>query len=159
LGLSGAPVCASKAIFPLAELFTSMRIQDSLAENISTFQAELERVKSILRLSDSGPGKLFVLLDEPLKGTNSEDRFCGVSAFLEKLIGNGTSGILATHDLRLTSAFQHLPHKVFNCHFDISVVGEDYNFDYKLREGICKTFNASLLLKKIGLDVNSREMI
>lgn len=152
LGLSGAPVCATKAVIPFVRLYSSMRIKDSLTENISTFQVELERVKDILKLSASGE-KLFVLLDEPLRGTNSEDRFYGVSALVKQLISNGTSGVLATHDLRLTSAFEDLPYNVSNYHFDISVVGQDYTFDYKLKEGICRTFNASLLLKKIGLDL------
>jgi len=154
LGLSGAPVCASKAVIPFVRLYTSMRIKDSLTENISTFQAELERVKNILKLSASGE-KLFVLLDEPLRGTNSEDRFSGVSALIKQLIANKTSGILATHDLRLTTAFQHLPQNISNYRFDISVVNQDYAFDYKLKEGICRTFNASLLLKKIGLNLDS----
>lgn len=154
LALSGGPVCATKAIIPSVKLYTSMRIKDSLSENTSTFQAELERVKSILKLSELGQ-KLFVLLDEPLRGTNSEDRFLGVSALVKQLISNKTSGILATHDLRLTTAFQYLPRKVSNYHFDISVVNQDYAFDYKLKEGVCKTFNASLLLKKIGLDLDS----
>lgn len=154
LGLCGAPVCASKAVIPFIRLYSSMRIKDSLTENISTFQAELERVKNILKLSESGQ-KLFVLLDEPLRGTNSEDRFLGVSALVKQLIMNKTSGILATHDLRLTTAFHNLPENVSNAHFDISVVNHDYAFDYKLKEGICKTFNASLLLRKIGLDLDS----
>jgi hypothetical protein len=33
------------------------------------------------------------------------------------------------------------------------VLGEEMLFDYKLKTGACKTFNASLLLRQIGVDV------
>ncbi len=158
LALAGAPVCATNAVVPFVILFSSMRIKDSLIESISTFQAELERVTKVLDLSEK-PEKLFVLFDEPLRGTNSEDRFYGVSALIKQLIKNKISGIVATHDLRLTSAFHGLSKSVSNFHFDISVVGQEYTFDYKLKEGVCSTFNASMLLKKIGLELDKEEAV
>jgi uncharacterized metal-binding protein len=39
-------------------------------------------------------------------------------------------------------------------HFDIKIEDNSMFFDYKLKDGICNNFNASLLLKEIGLDLN-----
>jgi hypothetical protein len=43
------------------------------------------------------------------------------------------------------------PNYIRNFYFDIQVEGEEMHFDYKLKPGECKTFNASLLLKRIGI--------
>ncbi|MNF05126.1 hypothetical protein D3C87_1773900 [compost metagenome] len=46
------------------------------------------------------------------------------------------------------------PEKVRNYHFDIQITEGEMEFDYKLKHGPCKTFNAALLLKQIGLTLN-----
>ncbi|MCK7541987.1 MAG: hypothetical protein MZV63_69410 [Marinilabiliales bacterium] len=40
-----------------------------------------------------------------------------------------------------------------NYHFDVKVSGEELFFDYKLTPGVCSSFNASLLMKKMGIKV------
>jgi hypothetical protein len=35
----------------------------------------------------------------------------------------------------------------------VEVEGEELYFDYKLKEGVCKSLNASILMKKIGIDL------
>jgi DNA mismatch repair ATPase MutS len=40
-----------------------------------------------------------------------------------------------------------------NYHFDVQVEGEELYFDYKLKEGICTSLNASILMKKIGIEL------
>jgi DNA mismatch repair ATPase MutS len=42
---------------------------------------------------------------------------------------------------------------VRNFNFDIQVKDGEMLFDYKIKQGECKTFNASLLLKQIGIEV------
>lgn len=41
-----------------------------------------------------------------------------------------------------------------NYHFDIQVVDGEMLFDYRLKAGECKIFNASLLLRGIGIEVD-----
>ena len=43
-----------------------------------------------------------MILDEILKGTNSTDKAIGSRKFVEKLVGQNATGIIATHDLSLT---------------------------------------------------------
>ncbi len=40
-----------------------------------------------------------------------------------------------------------------NYHFDVQVNNEQLFFDYKLKEGICKSMNASVLMKQIGIEM------
>lgn len=96
----------------------------------------------------------FVLIDEMLRGTNSKDKYLGSKVFIEKLISQRTPALFATHDLQLSEMETDHPDGVRNFHFDIQLAHGEMNFDYKLKHGPCKTFNAALLLKQIGLALN-----
>ena len=62
-------------------------------------------------------------------------------------------GLVATHDLQIAQLETKYPNYVRNFYFDIQVINGEMIFDYKIKHGECKTFNASLLLKQIGIDV------
>jgi DNA mismatch repair ATPase MutS len=152
LAFAGAPVCASAFTISLVRLHSSMRISDSLEENISSFYAELRRLRAIISGAESDP-KVFLLLDEILRGTNSDDRYTGSVALIKQLTGYGAVAMVATHDLRLAGMEQELPQAIENYHFDVKVNDEELFFDYLLTPGICSSFNASLLMKKMGIKV------
>ncbi|MDX9729304.1 MAG: hypothetical protein RBT50_08575, partial [Bacteroidales bacterium] len=152
LAFAGAPVCASAFTVSLVRLHSSMRISDSLEENISSFYAELRRLRAIISGAESDP-KVFLLLDEILRGTNSDDRYTGSVALIKQLTGYGAVAMVATHDLRLAGLEQELPQSIENYHFDVKVNDEELFFDYLLTPGICSSFNASLLMKKMGIKV------
>ncbi|MDR1153688.1 MAG: hypothetical protein LBL04_03175 [Bacteroidales bacterium] len=153
LALAGAPVCASALAVTNCQLYTYMRIADNLEEHTSSFYAELKRLKQLIDITKDGQ-KVFFLLDEVLRGTNSRDRQIGSMALARQLAGQQVSGIIATHDLALGELEKELPHHVRNSHFDVQINGEDMSFDYRLHRGICTSLNASLLMKKIGIEVN-----
>lgn len=152
LAFAGAPVCASAFTVSLVRLHSSMRIADSLEENISSFYAELRRLRAIISGAESDP-KVFLLLDEILRGTNSDDRYAGSVALIKQLTGYGAVAMVATHDLRLAGLEKELPQSIENYHFDVKVNDEELFFDYRLTPGICSSFNASLLMKKMGIKV------
>lgn len=152
LALAGAPVCASAFTVSLVRLHSSMRISDSLEENISSFYAELRRLRAIISGAESDP-KVFLLLDEILRGTNSDDRYTGSVALIKQLTGYGATAMVATHDLRLAGLEQELHGAIENYHFDVKVNDEELFFDYRLTPGVCSSFNASLLMKKMGIKV------
>lgn len=152
LAFAGAPVCASAFTVSLVRLHSSMRISDSLEENISSFYAELRRLRSIISGAESDP-RAFLLLDEILRGTNSDDRYAGSVALIKQLTGYGAVAMVATHDLRLAGLEKELPESIENYHFDVKVNDEELFFDYLLTPGICSSFNASLLMKKMGIKV------
>jgi hypothetical protein len=152
LALAGAPVCAGSFTVTNCLLYTYMRIADNLEEHTSSFYAELKRLKKLIDITKDGR-KVFFLLDEVLRGTNSRDRQIGSMALIRQLAGQRVSGIIATHDLALGELEQELPGNISNSHFDVRINGEDMSFDYKLYRGICASLNASILMKKIGIEV------
>lgn len=153
LAYAGAPVCATQMELSIFKILTYMRIKDSLNESTSTFKAELNRLKMILE-NVAIHQNSFVLIDEMLRGTNSKDKFLGSKAFIEKLITVGTPTLFATHDLQLAELKDIYETAVRNYHFDIQIDGGEMNFDYKIKQGPCTTFNAAILLKEIGLSVD-----
>ncbi|MFB5945051.1 MutS-related protein [Albibacterium profundi] len=152
LAYTGAPVKAQSMDISVMHIVTYMRIRDSVNESTSTFKAELNRIKQVLEEVEQHKNVCF-LLDELLRGTNSVDKYLGSKAIIEKLISYQGVGLVATHDLKLAELAEAYPGYVRNFHFDIQVKGEDMLFDYRLKDGACTIFNASMLLKKIGITI------
>jgi hypothetical protein len=149
LAKAGFPVMAEKFVFPNLSLYSSMRTSDDLTDESSYFHAELIRLRFIVDAIERGE-KVFIILDEILKGTNSKDKEEGSAKFLSKLIQLNTRGIIATHDLKLTElADQNEALK--NLYFDTTISGDEISFDYTIREGVAQNMNASFLLRKMGL--------
>lgn len=153
LAYSGAPVCAKSLTVSVMKLVTYMRIKDSLNESTSTFKAELDRLKMILEKTAT-ENDMLVLIDEMLRGTNSKDKYEGSKAFIERLVAQQTVALVATHDLQIADLAGDYPGQLRNFHFDIKMQNQDMFFDYKIKDGACKTFNASILLREIGLGVD-----
>jgi hypothetical protein len=152
LAQTGAPVCAKRFVFSPVQLYTSMRISDNLADNTSTFYAELKKLKSIIDEVNKHE-KVFVLLDEILRGTNSFDKHKGSEALIKQLIAEDAVAVIATHDVELGKMKDEYNEQISNYYFDVQVAGEELYFDYKIKSGICQSMNASLLMKKIGIEI------
>lgn len=150
----GAPVFAKKLDLRLGmEPICYMRITDSIYENASTFKAEIDRIKLVLEALKDGKLHIF-LIDEMLRGTNSEDKLKGSMALFEKLVNENAIALLATHDLRLSEISAKYANEVKNFYFEYSTANGELIFDYLIKEGVCKSFNASLLLEAIGLKMS-----
>lgn len=152
LACIGAPVYAKELVIYPTNLITSLRTTDSLTANESYFYAELKRLKNIIDKLQSGE-KLFIILDEILKGTNSIDKQKGSLALIRQLIRYNTCGIIATHDLILGSLYDELPDYISNYRFEADIDGNELSFTYKLQEGIAKNLNACFLMEKMGITV------
>lgn len=151
LAQAGAPVCASEMQLSLTKIFTSMRTKDELEENVSSFYAELKRLKKLIESIDGEQPTLF-MIDEVLKGTNSEDRHKGAIALIKQLNKSYAFGLVSTHDLVLGSLANQLT-GVKNYSFNSEIKGDEINFDYQLTEGICKSFNATKLMQNMGIQI------
>ncbi len=153
LAQMGAVVSAAAFACSPMRVFSSMRTQDSLEESTSSFYAELKRLRKLLELADErAHAPVFYLLDEILKGTNSADRHRGAEALIRQLHTKTASGMVSTHDLELgewgaTETYIH------NFHFRSDVENGRLHFDYRLHEGICRSFNASELMRMMGIAI------
>jgi hypothetical protein len=149
LGMIGLPLGGSKALIGPVVLMTSMRINDSLAEGSSYFKAEVERLSELMRIVQLDK-RSFVLMDEILRGTNSNDKRLGTIGFCDKLIKMYAKGVLATHDLEVATHFEGTP-GVKNINFESRLEQGELVFDYQLREGIAINTNASIIMRLKGI--------
>lgn len=146
----GAPVCATYFKCSLLQLISSMRISDSLKDDVSYFYAELQRLKSIKENAAKGSPTL-ILLDEMLRGTNSKDKQLGSKGFVENLLQYKCLVIVATHDLLLGQLEDEYPDKIKNFSFESFLQDNQLIFDYKIRSGVAQNTNASFLMKNLGI--------
>jgi len=152
LAATGAPVMAREMQFRPTEIITSMRIRDSLSSRESTFYAELKRLRKIIDVHNHG-NQALVLLDEILKGTNSKDKHFGSEMFIRQLIELNSAGLIATHDLELSKLAKEFPDNIRNYCFEVQIDKQEFIYDYKLRNGVCQTMNATELMKKMGISI------
>jgi hypothetical protein len=150
LACMGIPVCAETLTVYPAHLVTSLRTADSLTSNESYFFAELKRLKMIIDRLDAGE-RLFIILDEILKGTNSVDKQKGSISLIKQLVKKGACGIIATHDLLLGTLSATFPDNVHNRRFEADIQNDELTFTYKIRDGIAQNMNATFLMKKMGI--------
>ncbi len=150
LAMAGAPVLAKRFSLSPVQIFTGIKTTDSLQDGESYFFAELKRLKEIITRLEQEE-KIFIILDEILRGTNSADKQTGSKALIKKLIRLGASGVIATHDLSLGELAQHFPENIVNKRFEVEIENNQLHFDYLLKEGVSQNLNATFLMKKMGI--------
>jgi DNA mismatch repair ATPase MutS len=149
LGGIGSVVCANKATMHPLPVLVSMRLSDSLSDSESYFFAEIKRLKQIMDALEEKPA--FVLLDEILRGTNSDDKRNGTIEVVKKIIAKKAIGAIATHDIEVCLTTNEYPETLINQCFEVEIKNNELHFDYKLREGICKNKSATFLMQKMGV--------
>ena len=145
----GLPVCAREAAIHPLPLLVSMRLSDSLSDGKSYFFAEINRIEQIMTALKRE--RCMVLLDEILRGTNSEDKQYGTIKIIEQLLSLKAIGIVATHDIEVCKTADRYPEQLQNKCFESYIHEGELTFDYKLREGICQNKNATFLMEKLGI--------
>lgn len=150
LAQCGAPVCATAFEFTPLHILSSIRVSDSLQEHTSYFMAELKKLHVIVEELATGKPSL-VLIDEILRGTNSDDKSHGSEQFIKKLLPTNSITLFATHDLSLGSLETAYPDLLSNYCFESTIQNGELSFDYRLRKGIAQNKNASFLMEKMGI--------
>ncbi len=145
----GAPVCATNANIHPLQILVSMRLSDSLSDSESYFYAEIKRLKQIMDQLENKTA--FVLLDEILRGTNSDDKRTGTIEVVKKMISKNAIGAIATHDIEVCFTTKDYPNQLINKCFEVEIINNDLHFDFKLHDGICKNKSATFLMKKMGV--------
>jgi len=149
LARTGGFVCAGEMRLAVLGVATSMRLADDLNEGVSTFYAELKRIKAVIELIQSQPNTVF-LIDEIFRGTNSIDRLAGAKGVISKLDSLNAIGLLSTHDLELCE-LESLHSRIRNYSFSEHYKNNKLCFDYKLKSGKSNTTNAKYLMQMIGI--------
>lgn len=150
LAYAGAPVCAKSMRLSFMKLFTSIRVQDDVSKGISSFYAEVLRIKEMVEYSEKQKPML-VLIDEIFKGTNSADRITGAKEIIKGLNKDYIIAVVSTHDFELCSLVEDKEIQGKNHHFEEYYEKDKIFFDYKIKDGRCRTTNARHILKMTGL--------
>lgn len=156
LSRAGAPVCAVKLRTSLLRVFTSIRIRDDVNAGISTFYAELLRIKTMIDFCDQNQPML-VLIDEIFTGTNSADRILCAKTIIHRLHRPNNITIVSTHDFELCDLDKDPAIMAQNYHFSESYQNDEICFDYRLRNGRATTTNALELLRMVGIEASDNE--
>ena len=156
LAQAGGPVCAASMRLTPVDVWTSIRIDDSLEAGVSLFMAELRRLKRIVDAArdPARPRPLLYLLDEILHGTNTAERRIAARRVLTYLLNARAIGAVTTHDLTLADdpALDGPAQRVhFTERFEQRNGAMTMTFDYTLRPGLATSANALKLLAMIGL--------
>jgi|SRR6218665_147243 len=146
---TGSAVCATAANVHPMPVLVSMRLSDSLSDSESYFYAEIKRLKQIMDQLQNQ--RAFVLLDEILRGTNSDDKRSGTIGVVRKMVQNKAIGAIATHDVEVCLTTSEFPEVLTNKCFEAQIINDDLFFDYKLRDGICQNKSATFLMKKMEI--------
>lgn len=149
LAYAGAPVPGEHFCLSPLHIFTSIRVTDDAAHGLSTFYAEILRIKSMMAFKEKNLPMLIVI-DEIFKGTNSADRLIGAREAISRLTGADFITLVSTHDFELCEIESDAA-PVTNWHFEESYEDGKLLFDYKIKEGRCTTRNAQYLLKMAGI--------
>jgi DNA mismatch repair ATPase MutS len=149
LAFAGAPVCAAQLQCSPTPLLTAMRITDDLERGISTFYAELLRIRTIVEAVQQHPA--LILIDEIFRGTNTHDRYAAAVHVLKHLAGRDAMTVISTHDLDLADLEESEGNSFRNFHFEDRYEDNAIHFDYKLRPGKSTASNALRLLELAGI--------
>jgi hypothetical protein len=153
LAYIGAPVCAESLSAGYMRIFTSMRVMDDVANGISTFYAEILRIKTMAEFKESSGGNvpMLCMVDEIFKGTNSADRIVGARAAITRLAGENSMVVVSTHDFELCTLEDEEHNPAVNYHFEEYYEDDKLMFDYRIKDGRCTTTNARAILRMAGI--------
>jgi hypothetical protein len=149
LAYLGAPVCGRGVTVAPVRVYTSMRNVDSLEKRMSSFYAELARIKEVIDAA-AGREALLFLFDEIFRGTNSVDRLAGAREVLRRLSAAGAAGVVTTHDLEL-AALAGEDARFQAGHFTERYEGGRIVFDFRFRPGVATSRNAVALMRLVGI--------
>lgn len=150
LAYTGAPVPASFVKAGKMRVMSSMRIMDSIEEQMSTFRAELVRIAKIVEAGKEDRPLLF-LIDEIFRGTNSADRTEGALKVIQNLSKPHIMGLMTTHDYALCDKVTETVKTVVYYHFTEKYNDDGITFDYKLHNGVSHESNAKFLMRLVGI--------
>jgi hypothetical protein len=144
----GAAVPAVAMTWSPVRLMTDVRIRDDLARNESYFLSEVRRLRRLV-LDEETRAPVLGLIDEPFRGTNSQERIAAGTALLEYLMASRNLFLIATHEETLARTAANVA-SAENYHFQEHLHDGGITFDYRLRPGPATTRTALRILEREG---------
>ncbi len=155
LGQIGSAALCRRMVLQPHRLATDLRIRDDLSKHESYFLAEVRQLRHMVVPIDDGT-RLLGLIDEPFRGTNSQERIAASMALVHRFAESPHFFIVATHEQQLVDLAGQT--HATNYHFQEDLTDSGPVFDYRLQPGPATRRNALLILGREGYppDVISR---
>lgn len=134
---------AKNFIIPYSAIITSMAVRDEVSTAESYYIKEIKYIRRIIRAINDKK-LVFCIIDEILRGTNTEERIAASVAVLKYLYGKNCIIVVATHDIELTDI---LGNYFENFHFTEHISDKKIMFEYKIHQGPAISRNAIKLLE------------
>jgi DNA mismatch repair ATPase MutS len=144
--IGATPTARGMRLTPL-RLISDLRARDNLAQSESYFLSEVRHLRRMIA-PPAGDEPVLGLIDEPFRGTNSQDQTAASVAVVRHLLACGHLFLLATHDRHLTTLADG--RAAANFHFRENLGSDGLVFDYKLHVGPATTRNALRILEHEG---------
>ena len=141
----GATVTARAMALTPVELMTNIDISDSIGEGKSFFDAETNRIMEVIEHAQKS-GRMLVIMDEILLGTNPQERAAAEEAIIQYLQRTGNLFLLATHDLGMARLEGVVP-GLSNIHVEEHFVNGRMKFSYQVMPGPSPSRNAIRVLE------------
>lgn len=129
----------------ILKLYSSMAISDNLIGNESYYVVESKSLKRICDEAGSNDN-IICIVDEVLKGTNTEERIAASTEILRYLRKCNVICFVATHDTELTSLLKDTYDMYY---FTEEIKDGNVYFPYNIREGKLESGNAIRLLEEL----------
>ena len=143
----GTVALAAEMSWRPLRLLTDLRAADNIVLNESYFLAEVRHLRRLI-VPDDDDAPVLGLIDEPFRGTNSQDQSAASVAVVRHLLTTRNLYLLATHDRHLTELADGDAAR--NCHFQENLGQDGMVFDYRLYDGPATTRNALRVLEREG---------
>ncbi|MFH1459432.1 MAG: hypothetical protein ABIG64_03550 [Candidatus Omnitrophota bacterium] len=135
----GSPVTAENMDFTPVYIRTHINTEDSLAEDMSKFDVESDRMLDHIMAAMQGKKTIFAFVgDEMFEGTEPTNRTVTQKAAIKLLAEQNVLGLVATQDLSIITLVDEIKN-IKNMHFkEGSTQDGEAIRDYKLRPGSLK---------------------
>ena len=131
-------------------MLSNINVVDNISKGESYFYNEVQRIKATINKISDGK-KWLILIDELFKGTNVQDAMKCSSTVIEGLLKIKNSlFILSTHLYEIGEDLKKYPNIDFK-YFETSVVDDQLQFSYHLKNGISNDRLGYLILKREGV--------
>ncbi len=128
-------------------LLSNINVVDNIAKGESFFFNEVQRIKHTIEKINNGR-KWLVLIDELFKGTNVQDAMkCSLTVIKGLIKIKNSLFILSTHLYEIGHDLEGFPNISFR-YFETTVMDEQLEFSYQLKEGISNDRLGYVILKR-----------
>jgi len=137
----------SMRLTPFDGILSNINVEDNISKGESLFFNEVQRIKHTL-VKINKEQRWLVLIDELFKGTNVEDAMkCSITVIKGLIKIRRSLFVLSTHLYEIAEELRSFDNIGFK-YFETSVVDDQFDFSYQIRDGISNDRVGYLILKR-----------